>query len=64
MADHADHVLIIPAEGISNFRPMTVATSLAYGLAAALVGIEPQRSRSAIAHVDRLWQDMDFFVVD
>ncbi|MGW7680953.1 MurR/RpiR family transcriptional regulator [Kribbella sp. NPDC054772] len=63
-ADHADHVLIIPAEGISNFRSMTVATSLAYGLAAALIAIEPQRSRTAISHVDTLWQDMDFFVPD
>ncbi|MFC6159479.1 MurR/RpiR family transcriptional regulator [Kribbella sp. NPDC058693] len=63
-ADHADHILIIPAEGISNFRSMTVATSLAYGLAAALVAIDPQRTRSAISHVDALWQDMNFFVPD
>jgi DNA-binding MurR/RpiR family transcriptional regulator len=61
---HADHVLLVPAEGISNFRSMTVAMSLAYGLAAALVAIDPERTRSAISHVDELWQDMDFFVPD
>jgi DNA-binding MurR/RpiR family transcriptional regulator len=63
-AELADHVLIIPAEGVSNFRSMTVAMSLAYGLAAALVAMDPARSRAAISHVDELWRDMDLFAPD
>lgn len=64
VAELADHVLIVPAEGVSNFRSMTVAMSLAYGLAAALVAIDPAKSKSAISHVDKLWRDVDLFVPD
>lgn len=63
-AELADHTLIVPAEGISNLRSMTAAMSLAHGLAAALVAIDPAKSQTAIAHVDELWQDMDFYVPD
>ncbi|WP_408907190.1 MurR/RpiR family transcriptional regulator [Streptomyces cavernicola] len=63
-AQLADHALVVPAEGVSHLPSMTAALSLSYGLAAALCAIDPAKSRSAISHVDELWQDMDFFAPD
>ncbi|MFF4795992.1 hypothetical protein ACFY2M_41415 [Streptomyces sp. NPDC001276] len=60
----ADHALIVPAEGVSQLPSMTAAMSLSYGLAAALSAVDPTKSRSAISHVDELWQDMDIFAPD
>lgn len=63
-AQLADHVLVVPAEGGSSFPSMTAAMSLAYGLSAALIRVEPDKSRSAIEHVDELWHDLDCFAPD
>ncbi|MEU6658339.1 MurR/RpiR family transcriptional regulator [Streptomyces sp. NPDC046821] len=63
-AELADHTLIVPAEGVSQLPSMTAAMSLAYGLAAALSAVDPAMSRSAISHVDGLWQDLDIFAPD
>lgn len=43
---------------------MTVAMSLAYGLAAALCAVDPGKSRSTASHVGELWQDIDLFAPD
>jgi DNA-binding MurR/RpiR family transcriptional regulator len=40
----ADHILVVPTEGLSSFPSMTAALSVAYGLLAELVAQRPQIS--------------------
>ncbi len=63
-AEHADHLLVVPSGGIATFPSMTVATSLAYGLAAELIALDPERSRSAIEAADAAWNGMGLFATD
>lgn len=60
-AQEADHVLVVPTEGVANIQSMTVATSVAYGLAAELTASDPAASRSAAERVSTVWRELDLF---
>lgn len=63
-AREADHLLVIPTEGVANLQSMTVATSVAHALAAELAATDPAASRAAAQRVDAVWREMDLFAED
>lgn len=60
--DIADHLLIVPSEGISFFQSVTAATSVVYGLLAGMQEARPERSRDAIRRTQQLWRDLDIYL--
>ncbi|MER7010231.1 MurR/RpiR family transcriptional regulator [Saccharopolyspora sp. NPDC000359] len=58
----ADHLLIVPSEGISFFQSVTAATSVVYGLLAGMQAAQPERSRAAIRRTQQLWKDLDVYL--
>ncbi|WAP60166.1 MurR/RpiR family transcriptional regulator [Streptomyces sp. S465] len=58
----ADHLLIVPSEGISFFQSVTAATSVVYGLLAGMQAAQPERSRDAIRRTQQLWKDLDIYL--
>lgn len=60
-AASADHVLIVPSEGISFFQSITATTSLIYGLLAGMEAANPARSREALRRTQKLWNDLDIY---
>ncbi|MEV0088414.1 MurR/RpiR family transcriptional regulator [Saccharopolyspora sp. NPDC003752] len=60
-ANAADHVLVIPTEGIANLQSMTAATSVAYALVAELAAGDPEGSREAAQRVDTVWRGLRLF---
>ncbi|QIZ38125.1 MurR/RpiR family transcriptional regulator [Saccharopolyspora sp. ASAGF58] len=58
----ADHLLIVPSEGISFFQSVTAATSVVYGLLAGMQAAQPERSRAAIRRTQQLWKDLDIYL--
>lgn len=60
----ADHILVVPTEGVSNLQSMTAATSVAYALFAELAATDPKTSRTAAHRVDAVWRELDLFTED
>lgn len=60
----AQHVLVVPTEGVANIQSMTVAMSVAYGLLAELTATDPAGSRSSARRVSGVWQELDLFAED
>ncbi|MFF9352432.1 MurR/RpiR family transcriptional regulator [Streptomyces sp. NPDC014734] len=60
-AEHADHVLLVPTEGVGGLQSMATALSLAQGIAAELAAHEPEASRTAAGRVDGVWQELCLF---
>ncbi|MHB9756416.1 MurR/RpiR family transcriptional regulator [Streptomyces sp. BYX5S] len=58
----ADHLLIVPSEGISFFQSVTATTSVVYGLLAGMQEARPERSRAAIRRTQQLWRDLDIYL--
>lgn len=56
LASTADHVLVVPSEGVSFFQSVTATTSVVYGLLAGMRQAQPDRSREAMQHMQRLWR--------
>ncbi|MEU0990239.1 MurR/RpiR family transcriptional regulator [Streptomyces sp. NPDC005953] len=63
-AREAEHVLVIPTEGVASIQSMTAATSVAYGLLAELMASDPAGSRTAVRHVSGIWRELDLFADD
>ncbi|MGO2861547.1 MAG: MurR/RpiR family transcriptional regulator [Brevibacterium sp.] len=61
IADTADHLLVVPSEGISFFQSITAATSVIYGLLAGMEAAHPERSRTALRRTQQLWKDLDVY---
>lgn len=62
LAAVADHLLIVPSEGISFFQSVTAATSVVYGLLAGMEAAHPDRSRAALRRTHELWKDIDVYL--
>ncbi|AGP51926.1 MurR/RpiR family transcriptional regulator [Streptomyces rapamycinicus] len=58
----AEHLFIVPSEGISFFQSVTAATSVVYGLLAGMQAAQPERSRAAIRRTQQLWKDLDIYL--
>lgn len=61
IADAADHLLVVPSEGISFFQSITAATSVVYGLLAGMEATNPDRSRIALRRTQQLWKDLEVY---
>lgn len=61
VANRADHALIVPSEGVSFVQSVTAATSLVYGLIAALEARDVERARIALRETQRVWDQMDVY---
>ena len=59
LAAIAEHLLIVPSEGIAFFQSVTAATSVVYALLAGMQSAHPARSREAIRRSQQLWKDLD-----
>lgn len=62
LANIADHLLIVPSEGISFFQSVTAATSVVYGLLAGMESAHPERSREVIRRTQQLWKDLEIYL--
>ena len=62
LSEIADHVLIVPSEGVSFFQSITATTSLVYGLLAGMEAAHPERSRKALRRTQQLWKDLDIYL--
>lgn len=62
LAELADHLLIVPSDGISFFQSVTAANSLVYALLAGMVDADPDRARTAIRNTQKLWSDMGIYL--
>jgi DNA-binding MurR/RpiR family transcriptional regulator len=58
LASTADHVLVIPSEGLSFFQSCTAATSVVYALLAGLQEARPERTTAAIRHIHQVWSHL------
>jgi DNA-binding MurR/RpiR family transcriptional regulator len=58
LASTADHVLVIPSEGLSFFQSCTASTSVVYALLAGLQEARPERTTAAIRHIQQVWAQM------
>ena len=62
LAAVADHLLIIPSEGISFFQSVTTATSVIYGLLSGMEAAQPERSRAILRRSQNLGKELDIYV--
>ncbi|WP_432565122.1 MurR/RpiR family transcriptional regulator [Kineococcus sp. SYSU DK003] len=58
LAAAADHVLVLPSEGVSFFQSTTAATSVGYALLAGLEAERPEITRPAIRRIQELWNGL------
>ena len=58
LAEIADHLLVVPSEGIAFFQSVTATTSVVYGLLAGMQAAHPERSRETIRRSQQLWKDL------
>lgn len=58
LADIAEHLLIVPSEGIGFFQSVTATTSVVYGLLAGMQAAHPERSRETLRRSQQLWKDL------
>jgi len=58
LAAAADHVLVLPSEGISFFQSTTAAMSVAYAVLAGLEAARPDATRLALRRIQDLWDDL------
>jgi DNA-binding MurR/RpiR family transcriptional regulator len=61
LATVANHVLVVPSEGVSFFQSVTAATSVVYGLLAGMEASQPERTREVIRRTQQLWQDIGVY---
>lgn len=61
LATLADHVLVVPCEGVSYFQSVTAATSVVSGLLTGMEAAHPERSRASLRRTQELWQQLGTF---
>ena len=52
----ADHLLVVPSEGVSFFQSVTAATSLTYGIVDGLAQRNPSATKQRLAEARRRWE--------
>ncbi|MYW92978.1 MurR/RpiR family transcriptional regulator [Amycolatopsis rubida] len=55
-AELADHILVVPSEGVSFFQSVTAATSLMYGIVDGLANVDVDRTREQLAAAQQSWE--------
>ncbi len=58
LATIAEHLLVVPSEGIAFFQSVTATTSVVYGLLAGMQAAHPERSRETIRRSQQLWKEL------
>lgn len=61
LAEHADHVLIIPSEGASSFPSLTAASAVIHALLAEITQIGGEEVRQAMLGTEEVWSRMGLF---
>lgn len=59
LAEVADHVLVVPTEGVLSFQSMTAPVSAVYGLLGRLFEVDPERCESSIRRTEAYWEALD-----
>jgi DNA-binding MurR/RpiR family transcriptional regulator len=57
LAQLADSVLVVPAEGVSFFPSLVAGLAVVEGICAELARLDPQRTGEAIASAERQWKE-------
>lgn len=57
LADLADHLAIVPAEGVSFAPSLTPAISMVQAISAELASIDPDLTRATVAGSDQVWRE-------
>jgi DNA-binding MurR/RpiR family transcriptional regulator len=57
LAEGAQHVLVVPAEGVSFFPSLTPALAVVQALCAELAALDPARTRRRVAAADAMWDE-------
>lgn len=57
LAAAAQHVLVVPAEGVSFFPSLTPALAVVQALCAELAAVDPARTRARVAAADAMWDE-------
>lgn len=55
LASAAEHVLLVPAEGVAFFPSLTAGLALAQAIVTELAAIDPARTRTAIENAEAQW---------
>lgn len=58
LASTADHVIVVPSEGLSFFQSCTASTSVIYALLAGLQEARPEPTTAAIRRIQQVWDQM------
>ncbi|MEO3826276.1 SIS domain-containing protein [Actinomadura sp. B10D3] len=59
LADHADHVMVVPTEGLLSFQSMTAPISVMYAVLARLHSLRPEQATNAMREVERSWDALN-----
>lgn len=57
LSESADHVLVVPAEGVSFAASLTPAISVVQALCAELAVIQPQRTEQTVDRAETVWRE-------
>ncbi len=60
----ADHLLVVPSEGVSFFQSVTAATSLAYGILDGLAQRNPEKTKQRLTEARRRWEMLHTYEQD
>ncbi|WP_231447481.1 MurR/RpiR family transcriptional regulator [Brevibacterium zhoupengii] len=61
ISEAADHLLVVPSEGISFFQSVTAATSVIYGLLAGMETANTERSRQSLRGIQKMWKELEIY---
>jgi DNA-binding MurR/RpiR family transcriptional regulator len=64
LAELADHLLIVPAEGASFFPSMAPSVAVVEGICAELVALDPDKAGKSIAAAETQWQAFDLLYLN
>ncbi|MFD9891448.1 MurR/RpiR family transcriptional regulator [Amycolatopsis sp. NPDC059027] len=59
LADAAEHVLMVPAEGVTFFPSLTAGMALAQAIVAQLAAVDPARTSESVEAAEAMWSRFD-----
>jgi DNA-binding MurR/RpiR family transcriptional regulator len=59
LADAAEHVLMVPAEGVAFFPSLTAGVALAQAIVTQLAAVDPVRTSRSIEAAEAMWSRFD-----
>lgn len=57
LTHRADHVLVVPAEGVSFAPSLTPAIAVVQAICAELASLDPARTEQTVARADKVWRE-------